>query len=100
MSRVIFSIKYEIKPERRPEYIRIVRELKHLVSAEGLESYAVYEHKSKKNHFEEIYIFKDHESYDAFDDQSDERIDLLMTKLSDLIQQHTMHYKTLFEVES
>lgn len=100
MSKVIFSIKYEIKADRRPEYIRIVRELKHLVSAEGLESYSVFEHKSKKNHFEEIYIFKDRESYNSFDDNSDERFDLLMTKLSDLIEHHTMKYATLYEVES
>ncbi|MCZ7603661.1 MAG: hypothetical protein QY331_04770 [Melioribacteraceae bacterium] len=99
MAKVIFSIKYSILPEKRNDYLDVIRELKNLVKAEGLESYSVFETKGKANDFEEIYIFKDHQAYEDFDDQSDERVDILMTKLSDMIKQQSTHYSTLFEVE-
>ncbi|MBX3007441.1 MAG: hypothetical protein KF816_05355 [Melioribacteraceae bacterium] len=100
MSKVIFSIRYNIFPEKREEYLDVVRELKNLVKSEGLENYSVYEQKNKPNSFEEIYIFKNNESYETFEDNTDERIDLLMTKLSDLIKEQTTQYTTLFEVNN
>lgn len=99
MGKVIFSIKYSILPEKRKEYLDVIRELKNLVKAEGLESYSAFETKGKPNDFEEIYIFENQQAYEDFDDQSDERVDILMTKLSDMIKQQSTHYSTLFEVE-
>lgn len=98
MGKVIFSIKYEIIPERREEYLEVIRELKTLVSAEGLESYSVYERKKNKNQFQEMYIFESEQTYEEFDDNQDERVDLLMTKLSDMIKEQTTQYSTLMEV--
>lgn len=100
MGKVIFSIKYSILPEKRKEYLDVIRELKSLVKAEGLESYSVFETKGKDNDFEEIYIFENNQAYEDFDDQSDERVDILMTKLSDMIKQQSTRYTTLFEVEN
>lgn len=100
MSKVIFSIRYNIFPERREEYLDVVRELKNIVKAEGLETYSVFEQKNKANNFEEIYIFKNQESYENFEDNTDERIDILMTKLSDMIKEQTTQYTTLFEVNN
>ncbi len=98
MGKVIFAIKYSIIPEKREEYLDVIRELKNLVKAEGLESYSVYQTKKDKNSFEEIYIFESNEAYEEFDDEQDERVDILMTKLSDMIKQQTTNYSTLFEV--
>lgn len=98
MGKVIFSIKYEIIPDRREEYLGVIRELKTLVKAEGLESYSAFEQKNKKNYFEEVYIFSSEKAYEDFDDNQDERVDLLMTKLSDMIVQQSTNYSTLFEV--
>lgn len=100
MGRVIFSIKYSIFPDKREDYMAIIRELKTLVKAEGLESYSIFEQKGKKNNFEEIYIFRDNKSYEDFDDDSDDRVDLLMNKLSDMIEQQSTGYSTLFEIDS
>ncbi len=100
MSKVIFSIRYNIFPEKREEYLGVVRELKSLVKAEGLESYSVFEQKNKNNNFEEIYIFKNKESYENFEENTDERIDILMTKLSDMIKEQSTQYTTLFEVNN
>jgi quinol monooxygenase YgiN len=100
MSKVIFSIRYNIFPEKRQEYLDVVRELKNLVKADGLESYSVFEQKNKPNSFEEVYIFKNSESYENFEDSTDERIDILMTKLSDMIKEQSTQYTTLFEVNN
>ena len=100
MSKVIFSIRYNVFSERRQEYLDVVRELKNIVKAEGLESYSVYEQKNKSNNFEEIYIFQSPEAFESFDDNQDERIDILMTKLSDMIKEQSTQYTTLIEVNS
>lgn len=99
MAKVIFSISYEILPEKRTDYMDVVRELKHLVKAEGLISYSVYEKKNHKNSFEEIYTFSNFEAYENFEDSQNERIDILMDKLSDMIKQQSTNYTTLIELE-
>ena len=48
MSKVVFAIKYEIIEEKLIEYLDVIRELKNIVKAEGLESYSVFEVKGKK----------------------------------------------------
>ncbi|MDP4174588.1 MAG: hypothetical protein Q8933_11495 [Bacteroidota bacterium] len=98
MGKVIFSIQYDVFPAKRNDYLNLIRELKTLISAEGLESYSVYEKKNKANSFEEVYIFSSEESYESFDDIQNERIDILMSKLSDLITENSQKYTTLHEV--
>jgi len=100
MSKVIFSIRYHVFPEKREDYLDVVRELKNIVKADGLENYSVFEQKNKPNNFEEMYIFKNKESYENFEDNTDERIDILMTKLSDMIKEQSTQYTTLFEVNN
>jgi quinol monooxygenase YgiN len=100
MARVIFSIQYEISPQRRDEYFKIIKELKNLMTTEGLESYSVYEVKGKPNHFEEMYTFNSMEAYEAFDDDQDERINILVNKLNDLTLKESTKYSTLIEVDS
>lgn len=98
MGKVLFTIKYEILADKRNEYLDVIRELKLLLKAEGLESYNVYEVKGKPNNFEEIYTFSSAQAYDDFDDNPDERVNLLMDKLSDMIKQQSTQYVTLFEI--
>lgn len=98
MAKVIFSIQYDVIPAKRDEYLNIMREMKTLVSGNGLVSYSVFEKKNKANSFEEIYVFTGDEAYEAFDDNQNERIDILMSKLSDVIKDSTTKYTTLQEV--
>ena len=98
MSKVLFSISYDIIPNKRVEYLDVVRELKSIIKSEGLESYSVFEQKSKENSFKELYIYESQESWEEADESQNERVDILMTKLSDLIKEKTTHYSTLFEV--
>ena len=98
MGKVVFSISYDIYPEKRDEYLDVVRELKSIIGSEGLESYSVYEHKSKSNSFTEIYTYISHDAWEDADEASNERVDILMTKLSDLVKEKTTQYSTLFEI--
>ena len=98
MSKVVFSISYDIIPDKRVEYLDVIRELKSIIKSDGLESYSVYEQKSKQNSFNEIYIYESQEAWENSDEIENERVDLLMTKLSDLVKDKTTQYSTLFEV--
>lgn len=98
MPKVIFSIQYEIDENRRDEYFTIARELKSLLKVDGLEDYSIYQLKGKKNNFEEIYTFNSPEAYENFDDNQNERISILLTKLSDIVKENSTKYTTLNEV--
>ena len=99
MSKVIFSIQYELNPEKREEYFRTIRELKNLLKADGLENYSVFETKGKQNSFQEQYTFSSMEAFDNFDDNTDERINILINKINDLAVEHSTKYTTLTEIE-
>lgn len=98
MTKVLFSISYEIIPEKRAEYLDVVRELKNIIKGEGLESYSVFEQKGKENNFTEIYLYESKDAWEEADEASNERVDILMTKLSDMIKEKTTNYTTLFEI--
>ena len=66
MSKVIFSIQYELSAGRKDDYLSTIRELKSLLQAEGLENYSVFEVKGKPNHFHEQYKFISDEAFEEF----------------------------------
>ena len=98
MSKVLFSIQYEILPEKRDEYLKVIRELKNLLSTDGLESYSVYEVKGKTNNFQELYTFSSMEAYEAFDDDTNERINLLIDKINEISVDKSTKYTTLVQL--
>lgn len=98
MSKVLFTIQYEIVPDKRDEYLKVIKELKNLLKAEGLESYEVYEVKSKSIGFQELYTFNNMEAYEAFDDLNDERINILVDKISGMSIDKTTKYNTLVQL--
>jgi L-rhamnose mutarotase len=98
MAKVIFSIQYEINSGKKEEYFSVIKELKNLLKAEGLESYSVYDLKGKPNNYQEIYTFSSSEAFDKFDDDQDERLNLLINKLSDLTTANSTKYTTWHEV--
>jgi hypothetical protein len=99
MSKVIFTVQYEINQQKREDYLISIRELKSLMKAEGLESYSVYELKGKSNHFEEIFIFLSKDAYDNYDDNENERVGLLLNKIEEMKIANSTKYNTLIEVE-
>ena len=98
MSKVLFTINYEVDKEKREEYLRTIRELKNLIKADGLESYSVYEVKGKSNRFQEQYIFSSDEDFENFEDGTDERMSILISKIESLTVDHSTKYSTLTEL--
>jgi len=98
MSKVIFNVQYEVDNSKVEEFQSIINELKILLKAEGLEDYSVYEVKGKSNHFQEQYTFTTEEAFEAFDDNTDERINILVNKLNDLTVDHSVKYITLNKI--
>ena len=98
MSKVIFTIQYELKEDKKEEFFNVVNELKNLLNADGLEDYSVYKVKGKQNQFQEQYTFESEETFDAFDDNNDERINILITKLNELTIGHSTRYHTLNKI--
>jgi hypothetical protein len=100
MSKVLFTINYEIQGDKKEEYFKTIRELKNLIKAEGLDSYSVYEVKGKPNRFQEQYIFSSDEAFENFEDATDERINILINKISAMAVEHSTKYTTFNEVDS
>jgi len=98
MSKVLFTINYDIQGDKKEEYLKTIRELKILIKAEGLESYSVYEVKGKPNRFQEQYIFGSDEAFENFEDATDERINILINKISGMTVEHTTKYTTQTEI--
>lgn len=97
MSKVIFTISYDIDPEKRDAYLALIKEMKeHLGRSNGKE-YAIYEHKGKKNSFSEVFIFNSMEEYDQMDDQ-DETMQQFIQKLEEMLVNGKMKYTTLVEL--
>jgi len=88
----------KFKGIKKEEYLKTIRELKSLIKAEGLESYSVYEVKGKPDRFQEQYIFSSDEAFENFEDATDERINILITKISGMTVEHTTKYTTQTEV--
>jgi len=98
MSKVIFTIQYELKENKKEEFLSVVNELKNLLNANGLEDYSVFKVKGKQDQYQEQYTFESEEAFDAFDDNNDERINILINKLNDLTMKHSTRYLTLNKI--
>ena len=98
MLKVIFTIQYELNENKKEEFLSVVKELKNLLNADGLEDYSVFKVKGKQNQYQEQYTFESEEAFDAFDDNDDERINILINKLNDLTKEHSTRYLTLNKI--
>ena len=99
MSKVLFTINYEIQADKKDDYFRTIKELKNLIKAEGLESYSVFQVKGKQFRFEEQFIFSSEEAFENFEEDADERINILINKINGMTTDHTTKYMTLTEVD-
>ncbi|MBR9978459.1 MAG: hypothetical protein KFH87_10250 [Bacteroidetes bacterium] len=98
MHKVLFSISYPIREEKREEYLETVRELKNYLTNELGKNYSVFESKTRPNTFNEIYFCKSMEEYDAIEDDADEISEQLINRIVDeFIKDGKTEYKTLIE---
>ena len=99
MARVIFTISYEINPEKREGYLDLSKTMKeHLAGTKG-KNYTVYEQKGKKNSFSEVFICNSMEEFDQLEDDQDETTQELVNRLEGLLVNGKMKYTTLVEID-
>jgi hypothetical protein len=97
MGKVIFTVAYDIIPEKREEYIALSREMMAAIGQKIRGTYSIYEQKGKKNSFSEVFIFETASDYDQLEDQ-DEQTAAYMNRLQGLLVNGKMKYSTLIEV--
>ncbi|HUN66641.1 MAG TPA: hypothetical protein VMW43_11125 [Bacteroidota bacterium] len=97
MGKVVFTVSYDIIPEKREEYLALTREMKAALGQKIRGSYSVYEQKGKKNSFSEVFIFETSADYDQLEDQDDQTA-AYMNRLQSLLAHGKMKYSTLVEV--
>jgi L-rhamnose mutarotase len=98
MPRVILNISYDVYPEKREEYLILVKELKDHLFSVGQDNYSVFEQKGKKDHFSEVYIFDSMDSFDHFEDDEDGKTEGLFERLvGEFVKDGKMKYVTLLE---
>ena len=99
MAKVIFTISYEIKPEKRANYLALAKEMQqHLAGTRG-KNYTVFEQKNKKNNFSEVFTCNSVEEFDQLEDDQDEKTEELINRLEEYLTNGKMKYTTLVEVD-
>ena len=73
MSRIIFEINYDVAPDKRDEYLSVIKELQEHITGNSHKNYLVVEDKNRKNNFTEIYICENESEYEALEDNTDEQ---------------------------
>jgi hypothetical protein len=99
MNRILFQINYDVYPEKRDEYISTMKELENYIKDNTGHNYIVVEDKAKKNNFTEIYICKDEIEFEGLEDEMDDTMYSLTTRiLKDYVVDGKTRYSTLFEL--
>jgi len=97
MPRVILTISYTIKAEKREEYLQLAREMKEHFTRVRKKNYSIFEGKVKKNQFTEIFISESMDDYEALDDNLDEGTEALVSRLEEYVNGDGMKYNTIVE---
>jgi quinol monooxygenase YgiN len=100
MSRILFQINYDVHPEKRDEYIAAAKELESYLKSHTNHNYMVVEDKNKKNSFSEVYILKDEAEFEGLEDEMDDTIYGITTKiLSEYVVDGKTRYSTFYEID-
>jgi len=98
MGKVIFTISYDIVPEKRAEYLPLSQKMKeHILQKAGVGEYSIFENRRKQNSFSEVFIFNSIADYDGLEDE-DDTMQGLMSQLESMLTDGKMKYSTLVEV--
>jgi hypothetical protein len=99
MNRILFQISYDIHPEKRDEYLADIKELEAYLKSNTSHNYMVVEDKNRKNFFTEVYILKDESEFEGLEDEMDDKVYSLTTKiLSNYVVDGKTKYSTSYEI--
>lgn len=98
MAKVLFIISYDIKSDKRAEYLQLISKMKRHFQNIQEKDYNVYEQKGKKNFFSEVFTCKSLQEYDELEDNQDEITQEFIEQLESIVR-GKMGYQTLIELE-
>src|SRR5438477_9716494 len=98
MQKVMFTISYDIQPEKRAEYLALSQKMKQHLALDNGRNYSIFEQKGKKNSFIEVFILNSMEEYEELEDQ-DDTTNQLVQLLEQLLTNGKMKYTTLVELQ-
>lgn len=98
MSRILFQINYDVHPEKRDDYLATIKELEAYMRSNTDHNYMVVEDKNKTNSFTEVYILKDEAEFEGLEDEMDDTIYSLTTKILSQFVDGKTRYTTSYEV--
>lgn len=99
MSRILFQINYDVNPGKREEYLQTAKELEAYIRSNTQHNYMVVEDKNRQNSFTEVYILKDEAEFDGLEDEMDDKVYSLTTKiLSEFVVDGKTKYSTFYEI--
>jgi hypothetical protein len=99
MPKVLLQISYDIDPEKREQYLALVKEMENHFRVVRKKDYAVFEQKGKKNSFMEQFTSNSLQEFDALEDDLDEKSEQLVNQLEGLMKEGTTKYTTLTQLE-
>jgi hypothetical protein len=87
MSNIVVFVNYEIKPELKSKYLKLMKELKLNIMAYTDITYNVYESKEKPNFFSEVFHCPTRFSFNQFNKlaESSEKINFLLREVDKCI---------------
>jgi len=97
MGKIIFQIAYEIKPEKRTEFLALAAKLRTELRSLGV-TYGIYDVQGHENEFNEVFTCENQEEFDELEDHSNDTVQLLVDKLAKCMN-GKMRYTTLREIE-
>lgn len=97
MPKVILQISYDIQPEKREEYLRLVQEMKAHFRGVRKKEYSVLEVKGHPQSFVEQFVCGSVAEYEALEDDLDETSEELVNRLEGFLARKAK-YSTLTEL--
>jgi len=99
MSRILFNINYDVNPSKREEYLSTINELVAYMRSNTKHNYMVVEDENKANSFTEVYILNDEAEFEGLEDEMDDTIYGLTTKiLGEYVVDGKTRYSTFYEI--
>ncbi len=99
MPKVILQISYDVKPEKREEYLALAAEMRAHFAGERGKNYAMYEVKGKRNSFVEEFVCASIEEYEGLEDNMTESSEALVGRLEGMVREGSTRYTTLIGLE-
>lgn len=98
MGKVILTVQYDVKNDKRNDFLTAVEKLKSHYATNQYVSYSVYEQRGKQNSFAEIFLAHSEVAYKKFEESEDDAADSLTADLQEYIDGKT-RYTTYIETK-